>query len=691
MHRAVAAAVVSAGALLHAEDDKDATTSSDPAGTATEEIIVVAAPVRDQDQLTIHMDAETLQRVPGVNDDPLSVLATLPGVAVNNDIEGGLAVRGARPGDNGYRVDFLDVGYLFHFGTGSVVDGDLVEGFAFHPAGYGARYQGVIGSAVDVRTRAPRRDGMSVLLDANLIQTGLMVEGPVTPHQRGYLSARASYYDLVLEPYLSEINDEESDDVDVVQLPRFRDYRGRYQLDVGASGTLDILADGATDNVELLFHDQSTETLQDPALAGAHRFALDYDRIGMVYTSATATQGVANGSQHERWLWQAGWSRNATGFRARLGGAGDVDTQVVDNTVRVEGTSSAGDRFQLATGLTYSSLQVDYDVLLRDTGCTQFEVDCRFSDADPVATRNALSLARLAAFLEGTIWQSDADTGVALTTGVGYMTDDYLREERIDPRLRLEWRPRSLPGTTLTLAAGRYHQVPAFEYIEQALGNPDLSYLESEHYVVSLKHRFARGWLVRLDAYRKESSNLVTANDRTRYDNRGVGMARGLELLVQGALGPRLFGWAALSYAKATRTDLDTGATFDFEYDQPLIASAVAKYRLNDHVSLSGRAWFHSGPPHTPILGGELDPTTGDFLPIYGKVNSERLPSFFRLDFRADWRPARWTDLGLYAELVNATNRRNVAGYEYAADYSSREAITQIPLFVSVGVRKQWQ
>ena len=88
-------------------------------------------------------------------------------------------MRGTRPLDNTYRVDFMEVGYLFHFGTGSVVDGDLVDGFTFHPAGYGARYQGVIGGVVDARTRDPLKDGVRAVFDANLIHGGVLVEGRV--------------------------------------------------------------------------------------------------------------------------------------------------------------------------------------------------------------------------------------------------------------------------------------------------------------------------------------------------------------------------------------------------------------------------------------------------------------------------------------------------------------------------------
>lgn len=645
-------------------------------GGTDEQMLVVGRPVRDQGLLGIHMDSETLAGIPGTNDDPLSALPTLPGVAVNNDFEGGAAIRGTRPVDNAYRVDFLDIGYLFHFGTGSVVDGDLVKGFVFHPAGYGARFQNVIGGVVDAETRDPNDTEVGALVDVNLVHAGALAEGPLTDNQRAYVSTRASYYDVVMEPFLDRINDSDAGDVDVVQLPRFWDYRARYQIDLGDQSRIDVLVDGAMDEAELLYHDQTTEALQDPALAGGHRFGLEYHRQGLVYS--TAEPG-------DDWRVRVGLSRNVTGFSARLGGAGAVETLLTDDVLRMEMDASAHSH-RLGWGLTLSHAAVDYDVLLRDTGCTEFEVDCRFTDSDPVMSADEVSFRRLNAFIEDSWSVADALTLIA---GVAYARDDYLNESRTEPRFGIRWRP--LARTRVTVAGGGHHQLPAFEYIERELGNPNLSYLTAAHYVLSIRHGFANGWLVRAETYLKESRNLVTADPERRYDNNGRGTARGAEILLQGHFGPRLVGWLALSYSKSTRHDPDTGRKFDFEYDQPLIASFVAKLSLHERVSVGGKAWFHSGPPHTPILGGEPDEANpGGYVPVHGEINGERLPSYFRVDMRIDWSVERFRDLDVYAEVINATNHRNVSGYEYAYDYSSRKAVTQIPWFVSLGLRKRW-
>jgi hypothetical protein len=62
---------------------------------------------------------------------------TLPGVLTNNDFDTGVALRGTRPDDNRYYLDFLPTGYLFHITGLSVVDGDMVARLQLLSAGFG--------------------------------------------------------------------------------------------------------------------------------------------------------------------------------------------------------------------------------------------------------------------------------------------------------------------------------------------------------------------------------------------------------------------------------------------------------------------------------------------------------------------------------------------------------------------------
>ena len=75
------------------------------------------------------------------------------------------------------------------------------------------------------------------------------------------------------------------------------------------------------------------------------------------------------------------------------------------------------------------------------------------------------------------------------------------------------------------------------------------------------------------------------------------------------------------------------------------------------------------------------------FEPVFGPLNSERLPSFHRLDVRV---ARHFTIAGApaetYLEVLNAYNRRNVFALEYNGDYTEQEPVYQLPLIPFIGV-----
>jgi hypothetical protein len=293
-------------------------------------------------------------------------------------------------------------------------------------------------------------------------------------------------------------------------------------------------------------------------------------------------------------------------------------------------------------------------------------------------------------FVQGNVFMEDQIglTGTLdLTIGLGYTSDNYLDHAELEPRMRLDW--STSEAVTVSAGLGRYSQLPSFDYTDPNLGNSSLSYLRADHYVVSVNAILGRGYLGNFNAFYKEIDDLVTSDPVDRYDNHGEGRAWGAELMLRKGLGD-LTGWFSLTWSRSFREDTSTGLTSRFAFDQPLSASVVAKYDLSEKIAISGRASYHTGAPVTPIYGGRPDPDRpGGYLPEYGNLNSDRLPSYFRTDIRLDWETG-WRNTKLYFEIVNLTNHENVLRYEYSRDYSERKTIEQLPRFFSFGVKKRW-
>ena len=618
------------------------------------------------------LDEEALARMPGTQDDAIKAVVTLPGVLTNNDFDTGVALRGTRPDDNRYYLDFLPTGYLFHITGLSVVDGDMVAQLQLLSAGFGATYQGVIGGIIAANTRDPAADKAAGIVDISMIDAGLMVEGPLTDKQRAAASVRISYYDLIVGDLVEKRQEEDEQGLDIVQLPRYQDYRLRYQLDVGARGKLDFLVDGARDDVQFNLEEDAPNAVLDPARAGSYRYDITYARQGFVYSRP-----------HKTGKLRLGFGQIQNEVSGEFGDIGRVESQLDETVFRLlNQTNFSG--HELKFGMSVSAIDLERDLVIRDTGCTEFDVDCLYSDDESETSRIGVN------FVQGNIFVEDqfglTDT-LDLTVGLGYTADGYLNHSELEPRMRLDW--STSEAVTVSAGFGRYSQLPSFDYTDPNLGNPDLSYLHANHYVVGVTALVGYGYIGSFNAFYKSIDDLVTSDPEIRYDNRGEGRAWGAEFLLRKGIG-NLTGWVSLTWSRSFRTDTNTGLTSRFAFDQPLSASVVAKYDLSDRIALSGRATFHSGVPVTPIYGSRPDPDRPDgYLPEYGSLNSDRLPAYFRTDLRLDWETG-WRNTILYFEIINVTNHENVLRYEYSRDYSERKNIEQLPRFFAFGVKKRW-
>jgi hypothetical protein len=637
-----------------------------------EEVTVLGDRIAGDPPLGFTLDEEALSRMPGTQDDAIKAVVTLPGVLTNSDFDTGVALRGTRPSDNRYYLDFLPTGYLFHLTGLSVVDGDMVAQLQLLSAGFGVTYQGVIGGIIAANTRDPAADKAAGIIDISMVDAGLMVEGPLSDRQRAAASVRISYYDLIVGDLVEERQEQDEEGLDIIQLPRYQDYRLRYQVDVGARGKLDFLVDGARDDVQFSLDDDAPNAILDPARAGSYRYDIAYARQGLVYSQP-----------HDRGKFRLGLAQIQSEVSGEFGDIGSVDSRVDETAFRVLNQAKFS-AHELKFGISISAIDLERDLVIRDTGCTEFDVDCLYSDDEPETSRAGVN------FVQGNVFIEDQFglTGTLdLTVGLGYTADNYLDHSELEPRMRLDW--STTDAVTVSAGFGRYSQLPSFDYTDPNLGNQDLSYLHADHYVLGVNALVGYGYVGSFNVFYKSIDDLVTSDPDIRYDNRGEGRAWGAEVLLRKGLGD-LTGWVSLTWSRSFRTDTSAGETSRFAFDQPLSASIVAKYDLSDNVALSGRATFHSGAPVTPIYGSRPDPDRPDgYLPEYGSLNSDRLPAYFRADFRLDWDTG-WRNTILYFEIINTTNHENVLRYEYSRDYSERKNIEQLPRFIAFGVKKRW-
>ncbi len=480
-----------------------------------------------------------------------------------------------------------------------------------------------------------------------------LVEGPITDTQSFYLAGRRSYLDLVVSRVEGE------GEGATFEVPEFWDYQGKYVWDPGGRDRLRLSIGGAGDDVQFAIAGDSELGRQEPVLAGRSTSAQAYHSQAAVWDhrfGAHASNTLALALGHGRHT-----------DRTRIGTAADQEVTLTSVTVREQLRLQAGERHTLLLGADVEHLRAALDLDAVNPRCTEFDPECDLTGGGRESVEESLRINLWSLYLKDRVHLGRGLWGIG---GLRYSREDYLGGAFTEPRLGLEW--EATDQTVVSAGWGRHHQFPEGDQVLEKFGNPRLRHLRAEHTTLGVAHDFGRQWRVDAQVYYKTFRDFVIADPAENYVNGASGEAYGLELLVKRNPVGRFSGWLALTLARSERQNDETGETFPFDYDQPVAASLVADYRLSPRWSFGARWQYHSGTPYTPVVGTGTYPD-GRTRPLYGDLNSRRVPPYHRLDLRVDrhFTFTTWK-LDLYAELINAYHRRNVSGYTYATPTGAR-------------------
>jgi hypothetical protein len=339
----------------------------------------------------------------------------------------------------------------------------------------------------------------------------------------------------------------------------------------------------------------------------------------------------------------------------------------------------------LSSELLNSRVKVAADI--QNPACTEFNPDCDLSTAPRQQLYDELN---------ANAWSVSAQDrervarDLTLSAGLRHSVENYAKRSYNEPRVGAEW--DWSPATLLTAGWGKHNQNPPDQQWVRVFGNPNLDHLQAEHSVLGIRHKVNEAWNWKSEAYYKKLGNLVINDPSLNYINAASGSAWGLELLIRKEETDEKFsGWLVLNLAKSRRKNDVTGESFRYQYDQPVNAKLVAKYKMSDQLSLGAKWEYHSGTPYTPVLGTSGTYPDGRPIPVYGGVNSGTMPPYHRLDLRLDRHFVYNTwKLNTYFELNNAYFRKNIIGYSYSPDYTSRKPVESFVLPFSIGVEAEF-
>jgi TonB family protein len=637
------------------------------AGEAVEEVNVRGArPPREVTKRTL--GKEEIAHIPGTNGDALRSLQNLPGIARPPPFNGALIVRGSAPIDTNVFIDGTNIPLVYHFGgLSSVVPTELLDRIDFYPGNYSAMYGRGMGGVVDVGLRDPKKEGHHGVAQVDLIDTRLLVEGPIAGGWSFLAAGRRSWFDVYLGPVLLKATG-----AGVTTAPRYYDGQLMIEKDFDRHSSFRVLLFGSDDALELI---NQTPNSSNPTVGGDLGFHTSFWRVQARYENKlTDRTGLRLTAAYGRDSVDFGFGVN--GFNVNLhplSGRAELTEKIAHGI-----TANAG----------VDMLYEPYDFTSRLPPRVAPGIPSGGPGQIPVQSRESSTLFLPGAYLE---LELDPWSGTRVVPGVRADYDSATSGWDVSPRLTVRQDlTKTFPRTTLKGAVGLFYQPPSV--LEIAPNNVTPNYEQSGlssnravHYDVGFEQEFTREIDLSTDIFYKSMDRLAVPG----LGNSGEGFVYGAEWLVRYKPDERLFGWLSYTLLRSERRNLPGQPYALFQYDQTHVLTVLGSYQLGRGWQVGARFRLTSGDLYTPSEYGAYNATVGSQLgvaafPPYGA----RLPLFQQFDVRVDkvWTFSHWK-LTAYVDVQNVFNATNSVGVSYNYNFTQSTNINGLPILPSIGLR----
>ncbi len=646
-----------------------------PPGLASETIELVGkAPRIQKSPGQSELSRRELVKLPGTRGDAMQVIKSLPGVA-NADAFGSgpglIVIRGAAPEDSIYLVDGVQIPIVYHFfGLQSVIPSEFIDDIEFLPGGFGVEEGRATGGIIHVHTRPNRSLEWKGFTELSFINVAGYLEGPVWKSQNLSLTAafRRSTIDLILPVVIPE-----DANLDFTTAPTY--YDGQLRLDwLPKQGhRVTFLGMLSYDLLELL---SSNENAVDPAASGTFFNETQFSRLMGTwrYTSreVESTAVVSTGFGN---------------FRVEIGEDRFLDGSGAFVQLREDAKWRAHKRLTARFG-----------------GDAQFNIGT-FSAKFPLPPQEGA--ANMPNFTTDPLIVFEAedfrDNRYSLYTAVdfkpiepftvtpGVRWDYYDRQSAHTVSPRLQLRCKLSPKWALQGAIGTYTRpLDGAEAIPRNL-DPELA----TQYVLGVEHKLSQGLTASSSAFYTDRRHLIVQEPAliedpedafAAYLNRGYGKSYGAEALLRAKM-DNFFGWIAYTLSRGTRVDGPEAPARLFDYDQTHNFLAVGSWQYGNWT-FGGKWQYTTGEPDTPVEGAIFLSDVNTYIPLFGKVNSDRIEDAHQLDLRIDreFHFDTW-ELSAYLDVTNVYAHARTLGYSYSFDYQERESFETLPIIPALGIR----
>jgi hypothetical protein len=575
--------------------------------------------------------------IAGSNGDPINAIKTFAGVTSANNNGAEIIIHGSKPRETEFTINYLPLGYTFHFGgLYSVISPEATKQIDAYLGAFDASYYGM-GAVVDITPNYPSGSGKK-RVHIGMYDADFAIDESLGENTSVFLGGRRSYFDFIADKVMDEIETEDSDDekkLTFTLFPQFYDMNfilnhqyennlfsiesikaeDKLKLNSTLSGDKDPLANGKINQEQ-----------------GFWTNGLRWVYYGEDYTSNTLLYNLKTYQKLELFDedYFLDFKLNQTGIHHDTKFLSDKHT----TTLGLELTQT---KVPLEAKITKPPASDDYDFHLSTEEVFSENEDYK-SSSKQFYLQDIYSLTQK----------------LKLRYGARYISVDFQNfDSVIDPRGALIY--DYSPDTKLSFALGQYSQFPNELTVSESFGNDEIkTYEKAYHYAFLLDLGFNDNSNLVVEPYYKKMKNLVIDDISTKYEPAGSGYAYGIDVTYKkNIIGLDLI--AAYTYINSKR-QLNTSDSkeYDFYAEIPHTFQLSFIKEVYNGWNLSTLFKYSNGLPYTPLIGTqnykldsdnnpvyEGDPNYNDpshsqtyKKPIYGTPYSKRLPDLYDLDLK---------------------------------------------------------
>ncbi len=620
----------------------------------------------------IRISPEALNALPSMGEkDIFRSIQLLPGVSGTNEASSGLFVRGGTPDQNLVVLDGFTVYHVDHFyGFFSAFNPNAIKNVQVHKGGFESKYGGRLSSVMELTGKTGNQNKFSGGAGIGAISANAYVEVPMGDKFNLFLAGRRSYTDIISSGIYNDVfdlyNDDESINNQNPSLPS-RPGRGNQQEESAPSF---FFYDA---NAKLSFRPSDKDIVSLSYYSG--KDDLDNSRIttnsfedgngDLTSINRDITDLLQWGNIGTSLRWARQWndrfySNAITSFsnyfsdRDRIN---DVTIDRADTLInRRIGTEEVNDLFDYSFAINNEYLLNQFHTLEFGAQTIFNNISYSFVANDTVSVINEKNKGVQAAFYLQDTWE--VNDRLTMSGGLRSTYFDVTEKMYVEPRLSASY---SLSKKwKLKAAWGHYYQfVNRIVREDVSQGSRDFWLLAddqnspvsfSRHLIGGISYE-TNGWLFDVEVYDKSLDGIVEYSNRqsatalvdledTNYFFEGIGVARGVEWLIQKKTG-NYKGW--LSYTVGEVVHNIPGIS-----DDPFYALHDTRHEINLVNTYEigrwefGATWVYgTGKPYTAPYGeyqlSTLDGATYNYISV-GAKNSFRLPDYHRMDLSANYK-----------------------------------------------------